>query len=205
MATVFTGDREVFRSMTYAQPQDSYLDHVEDRYSSTMSNLTGNAKALFTKSRDNFVKVRNSDSLRKAKAIMRQVGSLWGRDIIQELKTVTEVQNAPFAMRDYIMANPEIRNIYHAGGCEGYGKSYVDQQPGVVGEEHLDYQKVKDGYVEIDENGDFSATTYSNNFLDDVKPDLTHDEQVDIHTAWDLVRNAVYFGVDPTSKRDADL
>jgi len=205
MARVFEGDRQIFKAMTYCQPAEDYLDYVQDRYEDVAERLTGSARDFMSRARDKYAEVRNSDSLRKARAILRQVRSMWGQDVIQELTEISHVQNAPYSMRKYIMSEPSLRGMYHRGECEGYGSSYVDQQPGVIGDEHLDYQKVNNGYVHVDEDGSWNATTYSNNYLDDTEEDLTLDQQDDIRSAWDIVKNAIYHNVDPTSKRDADL
>lgn len=205
MAQVFTGDREIFRAMSYTQPDTDYLDHVSERYESAVNNLTGTARDLMTNLRNKYQEVRNSDSVRKAKAILRQTKELWGRDVIRQLNNVTDVQNAPLSMRRYLMAEPTIRKLYHNGQCEGYGKSYVDLQPGIIGDDHLDYQKVNNGYMHVNDDGSWLATTYSNNFADDDGEVLDLDQQDDVRSAWDIIRTAVLFDVDPTSKRDADL
>lgn len=204
MAKVVHGDREIFRAMSYVQPDHDYMSHVERGYSSLVGSLSGKAAEFMDRAKAKYEQVRDSGSLRKARALLRQVGSMWGKDCIQQLDTVTQVQNAPYAMRRFIMAEPTIRRLYHQQRCEGYGSSYVDRQPGVVGDDHLDYQKVNNGWMHV-EDDKWHATTYSNDYPDDQDQELTLDEQDDIRSAWDIVRNAVYFEVDPTSKRDADL
>lgn len=205
MAQVYTGDREVFRAIAYAEPDSNYREYVADRYDNLTNVVAGPAIEFMRKAKEKYHEVLESNSVRKARAILNQVTNLWGKDCIQPLETVTQVQNAPYSMRKYIMAEPTIRRLYHEGRCEGYGSSYVDQQPGVVGEDHLDYQKVDHGYVHLDEDGGWHSNTYSNNFLDHEEEDLTFDQQDHIRSVWDIVRNAVYYEVDPTSKRDSDL
>lgn len=204
MARVVHGDREIFRAMCYVQPDNDYMDHVERGYASLTDKLSGKAAEFMDRAKSKYEQVRDSGSLRKARALLRQVGSLWGKDCIQHLETVTQVQNAPYSMRRYIMAEPTIRRLYHEGRCEGYGSSYVDLQPDVVGKDYLDYQKVDNGWMHVNDDK-WEATTYSNDYPDDQGIELTLDEQDDVRSAWDIVRNAIYFEVDPTSKRDADL
>lgn len=206
MAKIYEGDREIFRALTYSHTDRDYQQYVHDRYENLTNLVTGSAKEFMSRARDKYERVINSGSVRKARALARQIGNLWGKDCIQPLHTITDVQNAPYSMRQYIMAEPTIRKLYHQNQCEGYGSSYVDNEPGVIGSEHLAYQKVDNGYVHVADDGSWSATTYSNNFEDDLdSEDLTLDQQDDIRSVWDIVRSAIYFEVDPTSKRDADL
>ena len=51
------------------------------------------------------------------------------------------------------MAQPDIRSLYHKGHCDGYSDTYVDMEPGLVGEQHYDYRRVMDGVVEETETG----------------------------------------------------
>jgi len=104
--------------------------------------------------------------LRLAVAAERQVTGLWTEDVIQDLLSMTQFQNAPPIMIQYLMADPTIRRAYHRQQLEGYGSAYVDEEPDNIGISHSTYRKVTDGMVlftdyDGDSNPDWTATTWS--------------------------------------------
>ena len=204
MATVVYGDSEIFAHMTYGEPSPELYNYVEREYERARSNFVGAAQVIADQSYQFYQDVRNSDAVRAARAAMRRVGSLWQDDCIRNLTTYAETQNAPASMLRWIMADPNIRRHYHAGRCSGYEGRYVDLEPGKIGEDHTDYQTVNNGYVHIEEDGNWHATTYSNSW-DEHPVELTLTEQDDIRSTWDTIRSAEFFSVDATDRYDGSL
>jgi len=110
---------------------------------------------------------------------------LFDSDTIRPLHTLEEFQHAKARMRRYVMANPELRSMFHKQRIEGYGSSYEDLEPDRIGANHYDYRRVMDGVVEIDESGDWSSTTYFDELRDGDR-DLLLSEQVNISLTWEM-------------------
>lgn len=204
MANVVYGDSDIFAHMTYGEPAPELYSYVEREYERARSNFVGSALALANQSYQMYQDVKNSDAVRAARAAMRRVGSLWQHDSIRYLSTYGETQNAPPTMLRWLMAEPTIRRHYHEGRCDGYSGRYVDIEPGRVGEHHTDYQKVDNGYVHVQDDGSWHATTYSNSW-EEHPVELTLSEQDDIRSTWDVIRSAEFYGTDATDRYDGSL
>jgi hypothetical protein len=63
-------------------------------------------------------------------------------------------------MQKWIMAEPVVREMWKDSLLTGYGDSYVDKHPNVVGRDHPDYRRVMDGMSYIDNDGRLTNTSY---------------------------------------------
>jgi len=132
---------------------------------------------------------------------VRKVVKLDGGDVtvgdstIQPLWNIVSMQRAGRTMVNYVMANQEVRKLYHRGRAEGYGELYLDKQPGIIGDGHYDYMKSTDGMV--DENGE-SVVHYFD--IADGDRELTLGEKVDIADTWACLQELLDMAQqDPTS------
>lgn len=130
-------------------------------------------------------RVSRSEIGQRIQALASKAGTLFDSDNIRPLETLEEFQHAQSKMRRWIMANPTLRGLYHQQRIEGYGPSYEDLEPDRIGVGHYDYHRVMDGVVEIDDNGDWSSTT----FFDELRDGDRHlelSEQVAISLTWEM-------------------
>lgn len=203
MAIIVEGDSDIFAAMRYGVPTQSIANYVEDEYRRASELLTDVGRRMLDTTYQTFQTTLQSDAFRVAKAAMRRVGSLWGSDEIRHLAEIWQVQNASFTMARYVMAQPQLRELYHRQSAEGYGADYVDREPGSVGEDHGDWCRVMNGIATIDEDG-WDATTYG--WSTDVEEDdLDESEQFAILDTWQTVEYAINKGIDPSSRYDHDL
>lgn len=139
---------------------------------------------------------------RMARRITRAVKSLSHSNAIVPLRTVEELQSARPAMQRYIMANPNLRALYHKQLCDGYSDTYRDLEPTKIGEDHYEYRRVMNGIVQdaIDpESGEKTwMATYYFDDLHEGDRELDAEEQFDILDAWDACDVAVCRRFDPT-------
>lgn len=122
----------------------SYLQNQFTNLSNTVCDLTRNfiegAKVAFDK-------VQNSEAIIKAKLAIQSAKNIFHPNTILPLATLEELQTAQPIMQRWIMANPVIRELYHEQRCSGYIDTYVDMEPGRIGEDHYDYRRVTDGNI----------------------------------------------------------
>jgi len=201
MATViFGGSRELNLLISGEPHQDtlSYLSHQADRIAQ-YAQQTGSAWAQ--RAVESFNYFSSHDSLRHARAALQKVKSYFQSDIIRELTTIEDFQNANPLMQRFLMADPWARKMYHAGRIEGYAGSYVDPYPGVRGVEDYNYRRVMDGRVQMiepseeDPEGSFVIETYYGD-LQEGDRDLTLVEQNMILSSWRQARFLVQTGLD---------
>lgn len=200
---VITGGARTFSALAYqnqhpenqnyfAQKLQNFTQTFGDAVSNVAGGFMSNASELFDK-------FYGSEAVRLAKAAVRKVKSIWDRDDIRELFGIGEIQQAKLIMQRWIMAEPTYRHMYHEQRCDGFSNSYVDLEPGAVGDAHYDYRRVMDGLLVDDEEEGWSMTHY----IEDLREgdvDLELDEQLTILSVWDVVAmHAKAGGEDPGS------
>lgn len=198
-------DAAAWRHVTYV-PNDSRVGRFVEREYERGRELAGDfARRTLDAAESAYRDFKESNILAKAQAALRRGASFWQSNTIRRISDFHGIQNAPPKMKRWLMAEPETRRLYHRDRCAGYGKSYVDLQPGKVGEDHDDWCKVYNGIFREDDSGEFAATTYFNSteFEDDVE--LTFDEQCDIIETHEVMRAGLKYGKDVVCKHDSDL
>jgi hypothetical protein len=111
----------------------------------------------------------------------------------------------------YVMAEPYARRMYHNHQLAGYDEDYVDQQPGLVGDDHHEYRLVMDGIIQIEETPDaeggyqWFADTWIDEYIED-EPVLDYRDQLEIMETWGTLQRLIEKRLeDPTSLRHASL
>lgn len=203
MASIFQGDVDTFAGISLGDYHTSTVEFLQNAPRLASESLSRTGQAFMQAAQAVIGKSNIDETMRKMRAAARQVATAFQTDTIRELKTIAELQNAPITMRHLIMACPEVRTMYIDQTIEGYSGLYKDWEPGKVGEDHYDYRRVMDGII-LDTNDGFCATEY----LEEIREgdELYFDQQVEVKTTWDNVRNAILRGGDdPTSRWNAAL
>lgn len=103
----------------------------------------------------------NSDAaVLAAEAVLSQVESMTGQDIIEALTSVSQLQAAQSQMQNYIMAHPVIRQAWYDGKVEGYSDTYVDPEPGRIGHEQQVFRQVMNGVLVPHEEASYQYSLY---------------------------------------------
>ena len=177
-------------SSQYAQPANSSIGNVLDRYNEFNSAAT----------------------MAKIDGYKAQFNSMWISDTIRPLYTQEEVQQAPLSMRRWIMANPMLRTKHLNNELEGWDGSYpTPDSPAMapdvehIGEDHYDYRRVMDSIVQHGQGG--SYYTQYHEVLRDPGDMLTLVQKSAIATAWKAVEESLNGNSDddPTSVWNASL
>lgn len=119
----------------------------------------------------------NSDeAIILGKAALNQVRGYFTPNTIRFISDLAGLQVAGDVMQRWIMANPTVRRMYHAQQCDGYSETYVDREPGKVGEDHYDYRMLMNGIVEEDADGNITHTQYMEDLIGDDQPLHAYDQ-----------------------------
>ncbi len=106
-------------------------------------------------------------------------GEYVGRFDIGYLSSLEAQQNAQGFMRDYIMANPKVMQLYLDGELSGYDTGFSSYCKGVK-EENVYYRKAMNGVVHIEDN-----KAMHSHFTDSFSGDsLSFRERVNIQRTW---------------------
>lgn len=206
MARIHDGGPASFNAAIYGMPHPGTQQFLQQGIESMSLSLNEAGQRFMAGTREIYERVNGSHAMRMLRASGRKLKSIWQSDSIRALVTIGETQHAPLSMQRYIMAEPEVRKLYHQQRCDGYSGSYIDQEPGLIGEAHYDYRRVTNGMFIEQPNGDLVAVTYFEE-LHEGDRELLLEEAVDIfELTWNTVRNAIRAGgEDPVSKYNAEL
>jgi len=176
--------------------------YMYNQFQNFTQSLTDVGKTFLAQAKMYYDKANDSSVIKAAKAAIRSVKGMFHPNMIVPLESVEELQAAQSVMQRYIMAEETIRTLYHKQRCDGYSDSYVDFQPGVVGEQHYDYRRVMNSIVQDIEEADGSDNWVSHNYLDTIYEgdrELELVEQCDIIKTWSAVRRCIEECIDPTN------
>lgn len=202
MAVIVRGGPDVFATMAFGTTHPSTMQFIQQQAQQLSETMSAAGQAFVDRGRELFERYHGHEAMRLAKAAMRAAQHLFQQDIIQPLMSISALQQAQPVMQRWIMACPEVRNMYNMQRCDGYSDTYIDMNPGTAGKDHYDYRKVTDGLlIEGGEDDDYDwrrVTTVTDINEDDVT--LTISEKSDILTMWDLISTMMKSGKeDPTS------
>lgn len=198
MAVVSYSSTQDIRTMMYGLPTQQTLNYLQGQMANLqqLSATFGNAATQFVdRARQMYEKFNGEDALRKARAALNKLDTIWQQDIVYEMTTVGQMQQAKPVMQRWIMAQPDLRKLYMQQRCYGYADSYVDYDPGNVGRDHYDWRRVMNGMAVVDEDGDTRISIFMDEHRKDDMP-LSHDDKVRIQTCWDFAKHFLEIGDD---------
>ena len=185
--------------------QQSY-QWVNNQLQTGMQSLNQIGQQFLTAAVDTYKHLADGSLTMAARRVARHLSTLAHPNMIVELQDIDSIRRAQPIMQRYIMAQPDIRSIYHRQLCDGYSDTYVDTQPGLIGDDHYDYRRVMNGILQPDPEvkDGWRITEY----FDDLLPgdrELEADEQFSILNVWDRVQDAISRKLDPTDIFGGDL
>jgi hypothetical protein len=165
---------------------------------SNITNIASDISTRFIETAKNlYEKANNSDLIRSAKAAVMAAKNILSPNSVYHLRDVEQVMSCQGVNQRFIMANPEIRRLYHDQLCDGFSDTYVDLEPGKIGQDHYDYRRVTTGIVFETEDG-----WKVNNYYEDLKEgdkELTVIEKTNCLLNWDTIADALSQKIDPTN------
>jgi hypothetical protein len=168
-----------------------------DRSDALRATISTTAQSFFNQAASLYTMISTSDAVQALRNLTVKVEGAWQTNVISYLQTIDQVQCAPIVMQRYIMAQPDIRQMYLNGEVSGYGESYENLHGDSVGAKHYDWRQVMSGIVTVSDDS-FQHTTYVEDTRDDTE--LTVFEKVDILRTWNVVQTALSAAEqDPTS------
>lgn len=198
---VLTGGETEFDGLMYGDKHPGTMGFLQSQLGGSFSNtLTDVGKQMYSTLGQMFEQFNGSHAMQLVKSVRRKVVGMFEQDVIKPLFEIEEIQQATLNMQRWIMAQPQLRQLYHDQRCDGFSTSYVDYQPDSIGVKHYDYRRVMDGLATEDEDG----TLVINHYYDEDFPDdaeLSLQDKVDVINTWDRIKQFLDKGeFDPTSK-----
>ena len=193
------GSPEMFNAILFPEAPAQAQEWIREQFNNAGSHLTEMGRHFMSSAAALYQRLHDPMITKMARRAVRGLAGLGHANTIVALRTPEEIQAAKPVMQRYIMALPELRRLYHAQRCDGFSDSYVDHQPGKIGEAHYDWRRVMNGMVvdtvDTDGNDSWKVVMYP----DDLEPgdrELEVDEQGAILTTWDAARIAIEKKID---------
>lgn len=114
-------------------------------------------------------------------------GEYVGRFEVGYLGTISGLQNAEGLMREYIMANPNVRKLYDDDIIEGYGGDLNVHNHG-IGRKNYFFRQANDGVARKEERDEKDRWLHSH-FHDSIGGRLSFRERVNVHKTWAAVND----------------
>lgn len=197
---VIEGGNVVFDALAYGVDQrPETTNYFRQEIENIGTTLTDVGRNFFSNARTLYDNINNSEVMRMARSAIQTAATLFTPNVIMPLISLEQFQTAGLVMQRFIMANPVVREKYHAQQCQGYSETYIDMYPKDIGESHYDYRRVMTGVIQEDsDNESWSVKFYPDDLVEGDK-ELMHDEKVDIIKTWDYVNLFIESGdKDPT-------
>ena len=173
------GGAAAFNALAFGSNPPEMRAFFEERLQSINAGIGGYSERFKTRANEMFNNLHGDKVVQIAKAALNQVRGFFAPDTIVNLTTIEDIQVAQATMRRMIMANPMVRELYHKQRCDGYSDSYVDTDPGKIGWDHYDYQRIMTGMVQVtDESWSFTSVAH------DQRPG---DHELDFHDQFSIV------------------
>ncbi|QZA71017.1 hypothetical protein AH06_247 [Erwinia phage AH06] len=139
-----------------------------------------------------------------AEAALRQTVHMFDPNTVRQLLNISDLQTAKPVMQRWVMAQPEIRELYQQQRIDGYSETYEDAQPGRVGADHYDYRRATNSMVQFNGSEEapmesWQAVTHYERLVGSDQ-ELSFYEKRDIQVTWDACLNLMATqAYDPTS------
>jgi hypothetical protein len=187
-------------------------NHMNQRFFYNQVNQMSNAltdvgRQFMEASKEIYNRINDSNTVRMAKAAVRVAKGMLHPNAVYPIYTLDDIQGAQPVMQRYIMACPEVRELYQNQTCDGYSNTYVDMHPGDIQQTHYDYRRVMTG-LPIEKVEGTETETYFRYYPDeaiDNERSLSSDEKFMIIDAWDIAKLFINEGKDPTSIFNNDI
>lgn len=183
---IVQGGIGAFNALAYGVPDQGTLAYFNTQLSG-IQNLVGEYGNMFKNAiSETYDRFLSNEAIQAARLALTYSNTIENLNAIRQFTLMEEIQSAQSEMQRWIMSNPYVREIYHDQRCDGYSDSYVDLDPGKIGDNHYDYRRVMNGIVQETDDGDIRWVEYSED-LRDGDSELHINQQAAILQTWDVV------------------
>ena len=175
---------QAFDMLLYPEQSPLNSMYIQEQLSRFSNTLTEAGQRFMSESKKIYEQIQDSELLQKTRAAIRTVQGYFHPNAIVSLETMESMQAASPVMQRYIMAMPEIRELYQKQLIYGYQDTYADVHSG-VGVEHYDYRRVMTGMAyDTHEGEEWCVSIYPDELIEGDR-ELLFTEKCDILRTWD--------------------
>lgn len=191
---VISGGDLSANALIYRPLSQNTLAYLKSGLDNTLNAIKGVGQSFVDTVRGMYDRYNSIEAVNRAKMVLYNAGQHLSQDVIYPVR-YDNYNNLNLTMQQYVMAYPEVDRMYRKNKCYGFADTYIDPEPGTCGEDRFSYQRVMDGMLQFDAEGEGYFRHYSNS---DDAPELTMLEKLSVLETWDTVARLIGEGVDPT-------
>lgn len=181
------------------------VNYLQGQIQSLASAGSEYGQKIYQRSMALFDEINSDAAVLSAEAVLSQIESMMGQDVIEALTTVSQLQMAQSQMQGWIMTNPVVRQAWYDGKVEGYSDTYVDPEPGRIGHEQQAYRHLMNGVFCPHEKASYQYNLYYDR-VSESDAMLTLRQLAAIVESHEAAEQALEAGgEDPTSQYGASL
>lgn len=189
---------DTFDYLLFPEQHHNNSAYVQRQFEQFSSTLTDAGRRFVENAKQVYQQVIESDAANLARLAIRNAKALFQGNHILPLMDIDTLQTAAPLMQRYVMAQPDIRALYHTNRCDGYSDTYVDLHHGKIGEDHYDYRRVLQNMVQQTDDG-WYVKSWAEDLVEGDR-ELGFDEKNCILHTWDVVKMFVEAqSADPTN------
>lgn len=177
---------DTFDYLLFPEQHQNNSAYVQRQFEQFSNTLTDAGRRFMENAKQVYQQIVESDAANLARLAIRNAKALFQGNHILPLLDIDTLQTASTLMQRYIMAQPDIRALYHDSRCDGYSDTYVDLHPTKTGESHYDYRRVMQHMVQDTEEGWF-VKSWAEDLVEGDR-ELNFDEKSCILQTWDVVK-----------------
>lgn len=187
-------------ALLYKQPSATLMNYLNDNINSIVTTTANLSNTFINSVKNMYNKAYDATVLTASKLLLNTVGYSGDQNALYTYHYGSDIQPT-LVMQEYIMANPIVDKLYQRNMCFGYMDTYKDPEPDTTGEERLVYQRVMDGVLQFDNEGNGYVKHYSNR--DDIELSIV--DKLSVLDTWDTVARYIAEGIDPTDPDKGEL
>lgn len=191
-ARVVQGGKSSFNALLYSTPNQNTLNWLNNNLVQAKEMLCGVGDSLVNAASSLYNKVNSYGVISAAKELVAHHGGHVS-DMMIYAHDYTNIQQANYINQQYIMANPMVQAQYQDNLIAGYPETYYDPEPGVVGRDRMDFQRVDDGVLHTDDDG-----CYINHYSNTDEVELATWDKFAILDTWEQAEHMLLNDMDPT-------
>ena len=159
----------------------STTNWIQDRTQALMSTVSATTAGWFNKARTFYQTISETDAVQALRNLTAKADLSWKGNNIHLCTSIEQIQASNPVLQRYLMAEPNLRQLYLNQSCEGFAGVYNNVHGNAVGVNHYDYRRVTDGMLMVSE-----SEIEWNDFYELI-PD--NDKELELYEKADMIRN----------------
>lgn len=187
-------------SLTFGSASQQALNFMQSSLARFQEAVIPQAQYLAASAYAKYDDLTKGETYRRIESIKNAIVSIVQTDTIRYLSTAGEIQFAPDSQVRFIMACPEVRQLYQDGRIDGYGDRYTDFNPGTIAATHYDYRVTTANIIMptvVDEVQKYFVSDYTESRIEETP--IGFSSKVSNIRTWNAIVRALEEDIDVTS------